>query len=705
MKAKTLILIAAAVAAGCSGAQSGTVVQIEENADTINPFIQIDIAEDRRVLDLKLTDLAGRTDVEMRERIAMAVGRIGDPDGASILLGLLNDVDPRVRDAAAFASGLLGDRIPPELKTALIAGLESEKRPEGFTALLDALGRVGSLEDVPRLVAIGQDKRPEVRAAAIRAIGLFGRRGVPIPDEIVKQITAWLTDKAEPVRFMSAFALYHISNPLPGPRETVTALEKSVVKDDSSEVRAYALRALAKRGGLNQKIFDKTLKDADEAVVSTAILAIGLVTQEKRCALAARALGAVATRLDGNPYLVQEIFIHTARASLEAAIDCRETSGVKEEAARIVAKIRVGINPEIAGSARVLCLARLIAGADDLALLSCDKERSYVGKRMVIQRLGSSKETSDQNIETLIEMTADPDLHVAIEAFSALVRIPRPAATKHVLDALGDNRQLVVSAVLDAIAAFPMSFRNVSEGVTPRAREGVTEGIGRVVKRFEPFQHVYQPIISSLSAIEALGDPAAEPILRGLAADPRPPIRHLVLQAYDAIHGIEPPKGLPALAPIRPVPPKDKDEWRNSKVEATIRTTRGVVWVDLHGETAPVTVGNFVSLAKSGYFDDTEIHRVVPNFVVQAGDPTGTGLGEPGYAIRCEASKEPYERGTVGMALSGKDTGGSQFFIALSRQPHLDGNYTAFGKVSAGMSTVDLIEEGDRILGVSIEIE
>ena len=114
---------------------------------------------------------------------------------------------------------------------------------------------------------------------------------------------------------------------------------------------------------------------------------------------------------------------------------------------------------------------------------------------------------------------------------------------------------------------------------------------------------------------------------------------------------------------------------------------------------------SFVELALSGYLDDTEIHRVVPNFVVQAGDPTGTGLGDPGYTLRCEVSPIPYERGTVGMALSGKDTGGSQFFVTLSRQPHLDGNYTVFGRVTSGMETVDLIEEGDKILGVTVLTE
>ena len=153
---------------------------------------------------------------------------------------------------------------------------------------------------------------------------------------------------------------------------------------------------------------------------------------------------------------------------------------------------------------------------------------------------------------------------------------------------------------------------------------------------------------------------------------------------------------------MRPVTHEEKQRWRERTVKARVRTTRGAFVIRLAADTAPGTVGSFVALAEQGYFADTEIHRVVPNFVVQAGDPTGTGMGDPGYTLRCEASALPYRRGTVGMALAGKDTGGSQFFVALSAQPHLDGNYSVFGDVVEGLEVLDLIEEGDRILGVHI---
>ena len=120
-------------------------------------------------------------------------------------------------------------------------------------------------------------------------------------------------------------------------------------------------------------------------------------------------------------------------------------------------------------------------------------------------------------------------------------------------------------------------------------------------------------------------------------------------------------------------------------------------------EDAPLTVDNFVKLANSGYFNSVAFHRVVPNFVVQDGDPRGDGNGGPGWSIRDEINTVPYERGAVGMALSGKNTGGSQWFITHSPQPHLDGGYTVFGNVNdEGMKIVDNIVRGDKILKVEI---
>lgn len=137
---------------------------------------------------------------------------------------------------------------------------------------------------------------------------------------------------------------------------------------------------------------------------------------------------------------------------------------------------------------------------------------------------------------------------------------------------------------------------------------------------------------------------------------------------------------------------------------AEITTSKGKIRFELLTADAPLTVANFVTLAQKGYFNNILFHRVVPNFVVQGGDPRGDGNGGPGHQIRCEINMRPYLRGSVGMALSGKDTGGSQFFICHSPQPHLDGGYTVFGQVISGMEVVDKIVRGDLIEKVTIEL-
>jgi cyclophilin family peptidyl-prolyl cis-trans isomerase len=136
--------------------------------------------------------------------------------------------------------------------------------------------------------------------------------------------------------------------------------------------------------------------------------------------------------------------------------------------------------------------------------------------------------------------------------------------------------------------------------------------------------------------------------------------------------------------------------------QAFIDTDRGTIQIELAVLDAPLTVDNFVALARRGFFNGLTFHRVVPDFVVQGGDPRGDGEGGPGYTMRNEISEQPYLRGTVGIALDWADTGGSQFFITHSPQPHLDAKYTVFGRVIAGIDVVDKIQQGDVIRRVRV---
>ena len=136
----------------------------------------------------------------------------------------------------------------------------------------------------------------------------------------------------------------------------------------------------------------------------------------------------------------------------------------------------------------------------------------------------------------------------------------------------------------------------------------------------------------------------------------------------------------------------------------TIETDKGTIEIDLFAEHAPKTVNNFVFLAREGFYDGVTFHRVIPDFMIQGGDPTGSGMGGPGYRFEDEFDGNPnrHETGSLSMANAGPGTNGSQFFICHGPQPHLDGRHTVFGKVSSGQDVVDSIAGGDAMNKVTI---
>jgi len=137
---------------------------------------------------------------------------------------------------------------------------------------------------------------------------------------------------------------------------------------------------------------------------------------------------------------------------------------------------------------------------------------------------------------------------------------------------------------------------------------------------------------------------------------------------------------------------------------ATISTDKGDIDISLDAANAPKTVNNFVFLAREGFYDGVTFHRVIPNFMAQGGDPTGTGSGGPGYRFEDETQGNPnrHERGVLSMANAGPNTNGSQFFITFQPQPHLDGRHTVFGRVTGGMEVVDSLSNGDTMNEVTV---
>jgi cyclophilin family peptidyl-prolyl cis-trans isomerase/HEAT repeat protein len=324
----------------------------------------------------------------------------------------------------------------------------------------------------------------------------------------------------------------------------------------------------------------------------------------------------------------------------------------------------------------------------------------------------------------MARLLGDPDANVAVAAAEGLGALGPAAATA--LDAALDTGQgpiPVLGAVLSALA------RADPGRAAPRLREWAT-GDARS-RYFAARAAAAMPPARSLElarelardpdthvAVAALGAAAAIADDSAAAPDLRAGAREVLSRAARSDDPVRQAASRPEseVEPAPAAPVRDLDDYRElvrryiapvlsgeARPKARIATPYGPIIVELIAEEAPLTVHNFVTLAERGYFDDGVWHRVVPNFVLQDGAPGGYPSGGPGWSIRDEINRVRYARGTVGMALSGPDTGGSQWFITHSPQPHLDGGYTVFGRVLEGMDAADAVVQGDPIPTIRIE--
>jgi cyclophilin family peptidyl-prolyl cis-trans isomerase len=286
-------------------------------------------------------------------------------------------------------------------------------------------------------------------------------------------------------------------------------------------------------------------------------------------------------------------------------------------------------------------------------------------------------------------MLQDEDRRVVPAVLSSLARLKAPDLGAILLAQLKEP-----DFVVRATAARLLGALKPSEGVDAlRAALTLAEGDAAIDAR-----------AAIVAALAEYGGPAATAALKEALGDKDWAMR---VRALELLAKAEP--GSDYRAAIRPVPGEPSAPYNDPQLigppyspHVFIEMTKGTIEIELAVLDAPQTCRNFMTLARKGFFNGLEIHRVVPNFVVQDGDPRGDGEGGPGYTIRDELNQRPFVRGAVGMALPWKDTGGSQFFITHSPQPHLDARYTAFGHVVNGMDVVDRIQQGDTIQRVRV---
>jgi cyclophilin family peptidyl-prolyl cis-trans isomerase len=310
----------------------------------------------------------------------------------------------------------------------------------------------------------------------------------------------------------------------------------------------------------------------------------------------------------------------------------------------------------------------------------------------------------------------DPDPHWSVRAALAgtLAEFPVEVAEPRLTSMLGDADRRVVPAVLSALVRVKASsaeatLRKHLEDPDVVIRMTAARELGTLkpadgARLFEDaYQHwsgdnTYLARAAALTALAQYG-PSSVVTLKAALRDRDWAVR---VKALDLLKDVQAADADPNS--IRPAPDHQVQPYGSADVVAPqfsphlyVDTSKGVIEIELAVREAPLTARTILGLARKGFFTGMTFHRVVPNFVVQAGDPRGDGEGGPNFTIRDELNELPYLRGTVGMALDWRDTGGSQFFITHSPQPHLDARYTVFGHVVKGMEVVDQLQQWDTI--------
>ena len=622
-----------------------------------------------------LVALLADKEARVRRRASLAVGRSGAVAGVQPLVAVLADSEPEVRQMAAFALGLLGDK---SAGAPLVAAL-GDRVPAVKASAAEALGLLGDpsaaapiAKMANELLASGAleqlppgelDAARDTPAAAFR-LAIYALARLKAYDALASVV---LDASGQPrVKWWPvAYALQRIEDP-----RALTPL-LALLKDRNSYTRAFAAKGLgAMKDRSAAGALGSLINDADRPVAIEAVRSLARI---------------------GSPALVTPMLVLArstttephVRLEIVTALGSMRTSGVFDSLVDLLGDP----SPPIRGAA-MRSLAQLDPDGFMTVLSGLDPDPNWSVRASLATALGTL--VPEAGLPRLKSMLADQEPKVLPAVIGSIARLRPPDAGAIMIDALKATDPVVRAAAANAIAE-----------LKPPA--GPTALVDAYQRSLADTSYVARAAV--LSALRAYGAETALPLVTDALADKDWALR---FRAATLLTDMDPASD--ARTRIRPAPLSHPPDWyarlalTNPPVSthAYVDTDRGTIQIELAVLDAPITVETFVTLARQGFFDGIPIHRVVSNFVIQGGDPRGDGEGGPGFTIRDEINQLPYLRGTVGMALDWADTGGSQFFIAHSPQPHLDGRYTVFGRVVAGMDVVDRIEQWDVIRRVRI---
>jgi len=706
MPNKVILALLVAIALSSSALGQGRAVP----AATL---LQITKAEDERRWDDVLRGLLANSNPAVRKRAALAAGRIGNEDSVTALTNLLEkDPDPGVRAMAAFALGEVESETGANV---LVAVLKNTASPVEVRArAVEALGKIAnalSREQEARRLALGASILDALNTSD-QSVILFGLTAAlrSRPANAGPAIAKFLTHANPRVRVDASNALARLRL-----KDGNEQLRKLLTSDSDPIVRANAARIL----GITEdkQAFEgllSRLKENDSRVRVSAIRALA-VLKDSRAVEPILAYGNLLTQksVSSRPTELNEI--------LEVATTLGRLLAQKENktATTWLRKVDESLNhtaPEIE-----LAFARIAPAAYLAAFGSGDEARKEVQRTILLNWRAASGVAAGLGEIAALPETVTNKSELAATAQSllrAMLDYRNSGLTINTLVAV--HSEYAIPDVLRALAAFkPQDLGAVASAHLKETDVIVRGTAADILGDLPPSEENTRALAAAWpqTANDALND-AALSILDALGKQKTATANDLIKEALKSRDHLVRRRAVTLLkangagdfsAQIGTVQTRNTDaDYKRAlarigkSTQAVVTTSKGSFTIELLPDAAPLTVDNFVQLAQRDYFRNITIHRVVPNFVIQDGDPRGDGNGGPGYQIRCEINQVLYDRAAVGMALSGKDTGGSQWFVTHSPQPHLDGGYTVFGRVVAGMDVVDRIVRGDVIQSIAI---
>lgn len=624
-------------------------------------MFRIAFIEDTRAFDTLLINdnVLSDPDPKIRAAAALAIGRIGDTRYLAALTAYLRDTVPSVAEAKYFAAGLMGDSslFDTLFSLALSAKVARE-------AAVEAMGRIAATAQAPQLSVFLDD--PDSLVVRQAMLALWRTKEWSQAGKIAQ---IGLTN---PVRTVQYSSLYVLSR---GRRSEGRDLFRARLTDSDPEFRMLAY------GGLGQSLDSSAVPlisagfdDTDRRVVAAAMYALRPFGE-----MGARIIGEKLPSLQDEKLKVLGIEIIGESPGYKGAIDPINTilqtdqrDNVRAAAAKTLLQLE--------GNKAFTRIYEILPQPTNQQKLKIAEGLARVEPAVARLRVE--------------ELLRDPVPIVRATALESIVSIDSVGASSYVIAALNDTDYAVKATAIELAARL-----NLAEAI-PTITEMYPE---RCVDLDGDLRRAIVGTWSNFKDIEGYDSLIIAALEKAIADDSYVIRKEAAQVLWDrfkidrrnrlgiAQSGIE-KNNYCSLFNRFDVNPK-----------AILETSRGLITIELLYGDAPKTVNNFIALAESGFYDSRVFHRVVPNFVIQDGCPRGDGWGGPGYTIMCENNRLPYGTGTVGMALSGKDTGGSQFFITLSPQPHLDAAYTVFGRVIGGMETAQEIVRGDSIRTVTIQ--